>query len=164
MQERHMKQLDLIDRKILSILEGNGRETMVKIAERVGLSKTACIERIKRLEKNGVIKKYAAILEPALVDRGFVMFVHVSFADTSKNAFDRLTKAIAQIDEIEECHMVSGDYDLLLKIRQKDMNDFRRIITDKLSTIPGISRTNSYAVIEELKSGGPLMAAPAESE
>ncbi len=148
-----MKSLDKIDWQILSILEDNGRETIVKIAGEVGLSQTPCIERIKRLERDGYIKKYTIELDRALLDRGFVVFVQVSFIDSTNKTFDQFAKAIAEIDEVEECHMVSGDYDCLLKVRQRDMKEFRTVITQKISEIQGIARTNSYAVIEEIKSG-----------
>lgn len=152
-----MKSLDEIDWQILSILEDNGRETIVKIASQIGLSQTPCIERIKRLERDGYIKKYTLELDRTLLNRGFVVFVQVSFIDSTNRTFNQFAKAIAEIDEIEECHMVSGDYDCLLKVCQKDMKEFRTVITQKISEIQGIARTNSYAVIEEIKSGAKLV-------
>ena len=157
--KRHMKRLDDVDRKILSILEDNGREKIVKISERIGLSQTACVERIKGLERLGVIKKYTIDLDRNLLDCAFVVFVQVMFTESSNENFNRFVKAVEKIVEIEECHMVSGDFDCLLKVRQKDMKEFRTVITQKLSDIPGIARTNSYVVIDELKSNSKVMAA-----
>lgn len=152
MQKSHIRQLDDIDRHILSILEENARSTYVEIANQVGLSQTPCVERMKRLERDGYIERYTVQLNPRLLDRGFMVFVHVSFSDSTNRTFDRFAKVIERIDEVEECHMVAGDYDCLVKVRAKDMEEFRKVITMKISEIPGIARTNSYAVIEEVKS------------
>lgn len=159
-----MKSLDKTDLAILSILEKNGREKVVEIASQVGLSQTPCVERMRRLERDGYIERYTVRLNPRLLNRGFVVFVHVSFADSTNRTFERFAKVIERLDEVEECHMVAGDYDCLVKVRVKDMEEFRNVITSKISEIPGIARTNSYAVIEEIKSRTALLKSEARTD
>lgn len=162
MQKSHMRQLDDIDWRILSILEDNGRATYVDIAGRVGLSQTPCTERIRRLERDGYIEGYAARLNPQLVGRGFTMFVQVTFSDSRNERFDKFAAAVRTMPEVVECHMIAGGYDCLLKVCVKDMEAFRKVLIDKISEIPGIAQTNSYAVIDVVKSGERLLG-PAES-
>lgn len=157
-----MRQLDDIDRRILALLEENGRATYVDIAGRVGLSQTPCTERIKRLEREGYIEGYSARLNPDLVGRGFTMFMQVTFSDSTNERFDKFGEIIRQMPEVLECHMIAGGYDCLLKICVKDMEAFRKVLIDKISEIPGIAQTNSYAVIDVVKSGERLLG-PAES-
>jgi Lrp/AsnC family transcriptional regulator, leucine-responsive regulatory protein len=152
-----MKPLDRIDRLILSILEENSRASYVEIAHRVGLSQTPCTERIKRLERDGFIKGYTVRLNPDLIDRGFTIFIQITFADSTNERFDRFAKAIQNMHEIVECHMLAGGYDCLLKVCVKDMASFRTFLIDKLSPVPGIAQTNSYAAIEVVKSETKLM-------
>lgn len=157
MQKSHMRQLDDIDRRILSILEGNGRATYVEIAHRVGLSQTPCTERIKRLEREGYIERYTARLNPDLVGRGFTMFIQITFSDSRNERFDRFSEIIRNMPEVVECHMIAGGYDCLLKVCVEDMEAFRKVLISKISEIPGIAQTNSYAVIEVVKSGGQFL-------
>lgn len=152
-----MKKLDKIDTQILKILERNGRETIVQISNQVHLSQTPCIDRIRRLERDGYIQKYTIQLDPNLLDRGCIVFMQVSLADSTNQSFDQFAEAIAHIDDIEECYMVAGEFDCLVKIRVKDMDEFRQVITEKISEIPGITKTNSYTVIECVKSGSSLV-------
>lgn len=152
-----MRQLDDIDRRILGILEENGRATYVDIAGRVGLSQTPCTERIRRLEREGYIEGYAALLNPDLVDRGFTMFMQVTFSESTNERFDKFAKIIREMPEVLECHMIAGGYDCLLKICVKDMDAFRKVLIDKISQIPGIAQTNSFAVIEVVKRDGRLL-------
>lgn len=151
MQKSHIKQLDSTDRRILAALESNARATYVEIANQVGLSQTPCTERIKRLEKNGYIEGYQARLNPDLVGRGFMVFIQVTFADSTNDTFDHFRRALHEIDEVIECHMIAGGFDCLLKVAVADMEAYRKVLIDKISDIPGISQTNSYAVIEEIK-------------
>lgn len=156
-QKSHIRSLDEIDWKILSELEDNSRITIVELSQRIGLSQTPCVERIKRLERDGYIQKYTIQIDPNLVERGFVVFIQVSFENSSNEVFERFADRIQEFVEIEECFMIAGDYDCLLKVRQKDMNAFREIITSKISSIPGIARTSSFAVIDALKSNSKMI-------
>ncbi len=152
-----MKPLDHIDRLILSILEENSRASYVEIAHRVGLSQTPCTERIKRLERDGYIEGFTVRLNPDLIDRGFIVFIQITFADSTNERFDIFAKAINEMHEIVECHMLAGGYDCLLKVCVKDMAAFRSFLIDKLSPVPGIAQTNSYAAIEVVKNETNLM-------
>lgn len=157
MQKGHTKTIDAIDRQILSILEDNSRETMVEIARKVGLSSTPCVERIKRLEREGYIEGYTIRLNPNLMRRGFIVFLQVLLAESTNKAFDQFAEHVKKIDEVDECHMVAGDYDCLLKIRVRDMEEFHSVLVNKISEIPDIARTNSYAVIEPIKQNSKMV-------
>jgi len=152
-----MRRLDDIDRRILAILEENGRAPLVEIANRVGLSQTPCTERIRSLEREGYIEQYTVRLNPDLIERGFTTFIQVTFVDSTNETFDEFAEAIRELNEVVECHMVAGGYDCLLKICVKDMDAFRRVLIDKISEIPGIAQTNSYAVIDVVKKAERLM-------
>lgn len=152
-----MKPLDSTDQKILALLEQNGRATIVEIAEQVGLSQTPCAERIKRMEREGVISGYIATLNPELVGRGFTIFIQVKLREGTNQNFDIFAAAVNEIDEVLECHMIAGGFDCLLKISVADMQEYRSVIIGKISVITGIERTDSFPVIEVLKSGTSLM-------
>ena len=158
LQNKHIKKIDSIDRKILSLLEENGRASFVEIAKTVGLSQTPCSERIKRLEREGFIESYTARLNPKLVDRGFITFIQVTFTDSTNKTFTEFTKHIEGIPEILECHMVAGLFDCLLKVCVSDISEFRSVLLEKIAEIPDISQTNSFTVIEVLKKPGKLIA------
>jgi Lrp/AsnC family leucine-responsive transcriptional regulator len=153
-----MRTLDKTDQQILAILEENGRATYVEVSKMVGLSQTPCAERIRRLEQDGFISGYTAKVDPELVQRGFMVFIQVTFTDSTNETFNTFNEKIKDIKEITECYMVAGGFDCLLKIRIKDMADFRQLLIDKLAEIPGIAQTNSFAVIEELKNTQSLIA------
>lgn len=152
-----MGRLDKIDRRILSILEENGRATYVEIARQIGLSQTPCTERIRRLERDGFIVNYSARLNPNLIGRGFTVFVQITFSDSTNKTFDTFADAVLDMPEVVECYMVAGSVDCMLKICVNDMNEFRKLLIDKISNIPGIAHTNSLTAIEVVKSGQTLM-------
>ncbi len=153
-----MKKIDNIDQCILSILEENGRAKYVDIAKCVGLSQTSCTERIRRLEREGYITKYAACLNAGLIDRGFTVFIQVTLTDSSNDTFEIFSNAIRNMKEIVECHMVAGKFDCILKTCVKNMGAFRTLLVEKISPIPGIAHTNSFAAIEVIKAGEALMS------
>ena len=155
--EKQQRGIDDTDRKILAMLEENGRATYVQVAERIGLSQTPCAERIKRLERDGYIEGYSARLNPDLIGRGFTVFIQVTFSDTSNETFEEFSRALPDIEEVVECHMIAGGYDCLLKVCVESMDVFRSVLTEKISTIPGIAQTNSYAVIDVVKRSSRLM-------
>jgi Lrp/AsnC family leucine-responsive transcriptional regulator len=143
--------LDEVDRRLLRVLQGDGRITNADLAKRCHLSPAACHERIKRLRDRGVITGYAALLDPALVDRALLIFVEVVLDRTTGEAFADFALAVARAPEILECHMVAGGFDYLIKARVRDMDAYRSFLGDILVKMPGVRETRTYAVLEEVK-------------
>lgn len=154
------REIDRIDRNILTILQQEGRLPNVELAKRVGLTPTPCLERVRRLESNGYISGYAARLDPAKLDLGFVAFVTVTLERTTSDVLDQFAKRAREIDEIVECHMVGGGPDYFLKIRTRDMSAFRTFLGDQLAALPSVAQTHTYFIMEEVKTdtGLPLRA------
>lgn len=146
-----MHKLDQIDLDILAALQADGRTTNVALAKQVGLSPTPCLERVKSLEAEGFIAGYSARLAPAALGLGLTVFVQISIERTSQQVFTDFRAAVQAIPEVQECHMVAGGYDYLLKVRVPDMLAYRNFLGVVLSGIPGIRETHSYPVMEELK-------------
>ncbi len=144
--------LDVIDRKILQTLQREGRISNVDLARRVHLSPTPCFERVRRLEQGGYIQRYVAQLDPQRLGMGLLAFVEVSLDKTSPLAFERFREIVADLPEVQECHMVAGGFDYLLKVRVTDMLAYRRFLGERISALPGVSRTHTYFVMEETKS------------
>ncbi len=143
--------LDEVDRRLLRVLQGDGRITNADLAKACHLSPAACHERVKRLRDRGVIAGYAALLDPAKVDRALLIFVEVVLDRTTGEAFADFAAAIARAPEILECHMVAGGFDYLIKARVKDMEAYRAFLGDILVEMPGVRETRTYAVLEEVK-------------
>jgi Lrp/AsnC family transcriptional regulator, leucine-responsive regulatory protein len=146
-----MKKLDGIDLAILDELQKDGRLTNVALARAVGLSPTPCAERVKALEAAGVIAGYAANLDAGELGLGLLVFIEIAIDRTSEDAFDQFRQAVIAIPEIQECHMVAGGFDYLLKVRVPDMAAYRAFLGTVLSKVPGIRETHSYAVMERVK-------------
>lgn len=144
-------QLDRIDQRILSELQADGRMAMVELATRVNLTKTPCSERVKRLEKSGIIRGYRAELDPGLLDCGHVVIVLVSLDKTGNDALERFNDAIRRIPEIQCCYMVAGNFDYLLKVRTKDVAHYRSVLGDRIGRLPNIQQTHSFVAIEVVK-------------
>lgn len=145
------RRLDGIDRKILNELQLNGRLSIVDLAKRVNLSKTPCAERMRRLEKTGVISQYRAVVDPDLVDMKHVTIVHISLTQTSENSLDEFNAAVQVIPEIQSCLMIAGQFDYVLKVRTRDIAHFRQVLGDQISRLPGVMQTHSFAVMETVK-------------
>jgi len=143
--------LDVIDRKILQTLQREARISNVDLARRVHLSPTPCFERVRRLEAGGYIERYVAQLNPQRLGMGLLAFVEVSLDKTNPTAFDRFRDTVSDMPEVQECHMVAGGFDYLLKVRVTDMAAYRRFLGDRVSALPGVSRTHTYFVMEEVK-------------
>ncbi len=143
--------LDALDRKLLRLLQADGRLPNVELAERVGLSPTATSERVKRLTREGIIVGYGARLDPAKLDRGFLSFVEVTLDKTTPDVFDRFARAVATAPDVLECHLVAGGFDYLIKTRVADMKAYRTFLGDVVLSLPGVRETRSYAVMEEVK-------------
>ncbi len=151
-----MKTLDAIDRRILALLQQQGRMPNVELARHVHLSPTPCLERVRRLERAGVIRGYGARLDANALGAGFVTFVTVTLERTTTDVFDRFADKVRRLDEVAECHMVGGGFDYILKVRTRDMASFRRFLGEKLSTLPEVAQTHSYFVMEAIKDDAPL--------
>jgi len=143
--------LDRIDRNILIQLQINGRISNVELAKRVGLSPTPCLERVKRLEKQRVIKSYTALLDPEQLNASLLVYVEIRLNRSSADVFDRFNEAVNQLDDILECHLVSGDFDYLLKTRVADMSTYRKVLNQTLLQLPDIKDSRTYVVMEEVK-------------
>lgn len=143
--------MDRIDRKILAELQGEARLSVVEIARRVGLTKTPCAERIRKLERNGVIRGYHAELDPDAVGAGHVVMVQVLLTSTSGHDLKRFNEGARRIPEIESCHMIAGDFDYLLKVRTRDIAAYREVMSDKISELPCVRQTHTYVVMEVVK-------------
>jgi len=144
--------LDRVDRRILALLQGDGRLATVEVAQRIGLSPTATTERIRRLTREGVIVGYGARLDPDRLDRSFLVFVEVSLDKTTPDVFDRFADAVRRTPDVVECHMVAGGFDYLLKVRVADMAAYRRFLGESLWSVAGVRETRTYTVMESVKS------------
>jgi Lrp/AsnC family leucine-responsive transcriptional regulator len=151
-----MSALDKLDRRILSILQTEGRVPMVELAERIGLSPTSAGERLKRLQKDGYITGFGARLDAKRLGLDLLVLVEVSLDKTTRDVFDRFAQAVKRAPEILECHMVAGGFDYLVKARVANMAAYRRFLGDFLLAIPGVKETRTYMVMEEVKSDGNL--------
>lgn len=146
-----MHKLDNLDIDILETLQSTGRLTNVALAKQVGLSATPCLERVKALEAEGFIAGYSANLSANRLGLGLTAFVEILLERTSEETFQGFREAVLRIPEIQECHMVAGGFDYLLKVRVPDMAAYRVFLGEVLAGVPGIRETHSYAVMEEIK-------------
>ncbi|MFT5756911.1 MAG: Lrp/AsnC family leucine-responsive transcriptional regulator [Alteromonadaceae bacterium] len=146
------KGIDRIDRNILVELQKNARLSNVELSKRVGLSPTPCLERVKRLEKENYIKGYQAILNPEKLEAALLVLVEITLTKTSPDVFEEFSKAVHELDVIQECHLVSGNFDFLLKTRVADMVAYRELLGDTLLRLPAVSESRTYVVMEEVKS------------
>jgi Lrp/AsnC family leucine-responsive transcriptional regulator len=148
--------IDLVDRKILSELQRNGRVSNVELAERVNLSPSPCLRRLKRLERDGLVTGYRAVLERRKVGLGLTVFVEVKVERHSSKAAKVLDKAFTAMDEVVACHIVSGEADYLLEVVAADLEAYERFLLDRLLNVPGVSDVRSNFAIHTVKSGGAL--------
>lgn len=145
------KTLDRIDLNILRELQLDGRIRNTELASRVGLSATPCAERVRNLEKLGYIQSYNARLNPKLLDLELLVFVEITLLRTSPDVFEEFRTAVRKLPEVLECHLVSGNFDYLLKARVADMAAYRQLLGETLLTLPGVSDSRTYVVMEEIK-------------
>ncbi|WP_227816142.1 winged helix-turn-helix transcriptional regulator [Nitrogeniibacter aestuarii] len=155
-----MRDLDRMDRKILELLQANGRMPMTELAEKVGLSATPCTERVRRLEREGVITGYHARLSPDALDKSMLVFVEIRLAAMSAQAFERVRHEMMFVPEVLECHLVSGEFDYLIKARIGQMSEYRQLLENILLKLPGVAQSRSLVVMEELKETLSLPVAP----
>ena len=150
------KEADSIDLHILKLLQENARLSMTELAERVGLSATPVTERVRRLERDGYISGYHARLNPARLGYCLLVFVEIKLHSKSGDIFEEFRREVLKIPQILECHLVSGEYDYLIKVRLQDMSAYRDMLGKILLQLPSAVESRSYVVMEEVKENGPL--------
>lgn len=151
----HAFDLDGFDRKILDVLAVEGRISVTELARRIGLSKSPTQARLKRLEESGVIRGYRALYDPIRLGRDHVAFVEAKLSDTRERALADFNAAVLKIPEVEQCHLIAGSFDYLLKVRTASMSDYRRVLAERLSTLPYIAHTSTYVAMQAVKEEGP---------
>ena len=142
------KTLDRIDRRILKEMQANSRISYVDLGKIVGLSTSPCLERVKRLEKQGYIVDYATKLNANLLGAGLLVFVEISLRYKTANVFDDFKKAVEKWPQIQECHLVSGGYDYLMKVRIEDISAYRQLLGDIMHTLPNVRESKTMVVME----------------
>lgn len=147
----HGGQLDGFDRRILAELSADGRMPITDLARRVGLSKSPCQVRVKRLQAQGYILGFRAVLNPAMLDRDHVAFVEVSLSDTREAALSAFNSAVRSVPEIEQCHMIAGAFDYLLKVRTRDMKAYRRVLGEVISALPHVASSSTHVSMQAVK-------------
>lgn len=143
--------LDSIDKKLLYFLQEDSKQTNKELSHKLNLSVTAVYERIKKLEREGIISKYVALVDKKSVHKNFVTFCSIKLVQHSKEYVVDFEKQVANLDEVLECYHISGDYDYLLKVIVADMEEFREFMVKKLTTISHIGSTHSAFMINEVK-------------
>ena len=149
-----LPELDRFDRAILAALSGDGRMPVTELARRIGLSKTPTQARVKRLEETGVIAGYRAVLNPIRMGLANVAYVEVRLTDTREAALQAFNRAVRAVPEIEECHMMAAGFDYLMKVRTGDIADYRRVLGERISTLPHVASTSTYVAMEAVKETG----------
>lgn len=146
-----LEDLDVFDRKILRAMQANGRLSVGELSDEIGLSKTPCLTRLRRLESKGYIRQYKGVLDPALIRQDYVTFVQVKLEGTTRSQLNAFSDAVQNVPQIQSCHMMLGGYDFLLKIRTRNMKTYRELLGDVLSELPGIAQTSTFPVMETVK-------------
>jgi len=142
-----MAVMDRIDQRILQELTHDGRLPNTQLAERVGLSPSACLRRVQELERRGVITGYRAVLDPVAMGKGFVAYLTVGLSDHSKDGQDVFERAVAMMPEVRECHNITGTVEYLLRVEADDLAAYKRFHTDKLGVVPGVRRLTTHVVM-----------------
>jgi len=143
--------IDRFDRAILRVLAGDGRISVTDLARAIGLSKSPTQARLRRLERDGVITGYRAFYDPIRLGLDHVSFVEVRLDNTREAALAEFNAAVVRIPEIEQAHLIAGNFDYLLKVRTQDMGDYRRVLAEAISTLPHVSSTSTYVAMQAVK-------------
>ncbi|MEQ3710334.1 MAG: Lrp/AsnC ligand binding domain-containing protein [Tateyamaria sp.] len=151
MQEKRLSGLDSFDQSILVALAEDGRMSITDLAARIGLSKSPTQARLRRLEKSGIIMGYRALLDPISLGLDHVAFVEVRLTDTRETALRAFNAAVQNVPEIEQAHMIAGNFDYLLKVRTRDMAQYRAFLGDVVSTLPHVAATSTFVAMEAVK-------------
>ncbi|MFT4800108.1 MAG: Lrp/AsnC family leucine-responsive transcriptional regulator [Candidatus Azotimanducaceae bacterium] len=149
--DQQRKALDRTNLKILRELQANARLSNTELAKRISLSPTPCSERVKSLERQGFIQSYQARLDPKLLELELLVFVEITLQRTSADVFAEFSEAVRQRPEVLECHLVSGNFDYLIKARVADMKAYRELLGETLLMLPWVSESRTYVVMEEVK-------------
>jgi Lrp/AsnC family leucine-responsive transcriptional regulator len=155
-----MHTLDKIDHAILRQLQNNARMSVTELASLVGLTKTPCQIRMKRLETEGYILGYVTLLDPSKMGHSHVAFVQVTMNDTSSKALQAFNNAVKKIPSVEQCHMIAGGFDYLLKVRTTDMASFRAVLGEQISTLANVVQTSTFVAMENIKDPVYKVSAP----
>jgi Lrp/AsnC family leucine-responsive transcriptional regulator len=142
--------IDLIDRKIIEALRGDGRMPVAELARRVGLSKTPCQIRLRRLVDDGFIRGFRAMIDPMKLGIGHIAFAEVKLSDTRERALAEFRRAVSKVEEVEECHMIASNFDYLLKVRTADILTYRAVLGEKISSLPHVASTSTFVVMETI--------------
>lgn len=145
------RQLDRFDRQIIEILSTEGRLPVTDLAARIGLSKSPCQVRLKRLQEEGFILGFRAVLDPRKMGKEHVAFTEVKLSDTQESALNAFNAAVRKVPEIEQCHMIAGPFDYLLKIRTADIRSYRKVLGETITALPYVSNTSTYVTMESVK-------------
>ncbi len=148
--------LDTIDLKILQVVSRDARITVTELSDQVGLSKTPCHTRLRRLEKDGYILGYRALLDPVKLGLDHIAFVEVKLSDTRAVALKKFNAAVRRLPQVEQCHMIAGGFDYLLKVRTRDITAYRNLLGEVLSVLPHVSQTSTYVAMEAVKDSSVL--------
>jgi len=143
--------MDATDKKLLQLLQNDTKKTTKELSLKLNLSVTAVYERIKKLEREGIIEKYVVLLNRNKINKGFVVFCHLKLLQHTKEFINQFEKEVVQLTEVLECFHVSGDYDYILKICVKDMEEYREFMVTKLTSLQHIGSTHSTFMIGEVK-------------
>lgn len=143
-------QIDQIDRKIIEELRVDARLSVTELARRVGLSKTPCQIRLKRLVEDGYIRGFRAVIDPVRLGVGHIAFAEVKLSDTREKALEAFRRAVLQVEEVEECHMIASNFDYLLKVRTTDIMAYRTVLGEKISSLPHVASTSTFVVMETI--------------
>jgi Lrp/AsnC family leucine-responsive transcriptional regulator len=148
--------MDRLDDAILSQLEVDGRLTNAELAERVRLSPSACLRRVRALEAAGVIAGYHAVIDPAARDRGFQVLVYTTLMLRNRETIAAYEAAVVELDEVVECHRMFGDPDYVIRVAVADVNAYERFLIDTFADLPGVARMTSQFAMKTIKAAGPL--------
>ncbi len=151
MGQRDFDGLDRFDRAILTGLARDGRKSVTDLANDIGLSKSPTQARLKKLEADGYILGYRAMLNPIRLGLDHVAFVEVRLANTRETALSAFNQAVRNVPQIEQAHMIAGNFDYLLKVRTADMAEYRRVLGDVISALPHVTATSTYVAMEAVK-------------
>lgn len=147
-------EIDLFDRKIIGALADQGRMSVTELAKQVGLSKTPCQVRLKRLLDEGYILGFRAVLDPQKLGLDHVAFAEVRLSDTREKALGEFNAAVMKIREVEACHMIAGSFDYLLKVRTADIRRYRHVLGERISSLPHVANTSTFVVMQSVKDNG----------
>lgn len=145
-----ISQIDQIDRRIIEELRVDARLSITELARRVGLSKTPCQIRLKRLVDDGYIRGFRAVIDPGKLGVGHIAFAEVKLSDTREKALEAFRRAVLLVEEVEECHMIASNFDYLLKVRTADIMAYRTVLGEKISSLPHVASTSTFVVMETI--------------